>query len=178
MRCSPGPRTTTPATRLPARPSTRRSARGTVASARRTTPAAGAVATGAVGVYYAFIQFAGFTIGKAVSQFAAPWNSYPGNNFDALVGGVQHHQRHQPVHLHRAVRQRRVAGPVGAGPDYLHPGWREQPGRRVALTAPATMLARSRRTSSQRSRSTRLGVSSRRRSPRTTTTLPTTAAPS
>ncbi|WP_244482099.1 porin, partial [Bradyrhizobium pachyrhizi] len=39
-------------------------------------------------VYYAFIQFAGFTMGKAVSQFAAPWNGYPGNNYDALVGGV------------------------------------------------------------------------------------------
>ncbi len=49
---------------------------------------AGAVAGGTVGVYYAFIQFAGFTIGKAVSQFAAPWTGYPGNNFDALVGGV------------------------------------------------------------------------------------------
>ncbi|KRP85945.1 MULTISPECIES: porin [Bradyrhizobium] len=48
----------------------------------------GNVAAGTVGVYYAFIQFAGFTMGKAVSQFAAPWNGYPGNNYDALVGGV------------------------------------------------------------------------------------------
>ena len=47
----------------------------------------GAVAGGTVGVYYAFIQFAGFTIGKAVSQFSAPWTNYPGNNFDGLVGG-------------------------------------------------------------------------------------------
>ncbi|MBR0896687.1 porin [Bradyrhizobium tropiciagri] len=47
----------------------------------------GAVAGGTVGVYYAFIQFAGFTIGKAVSQFSAPWANYPGNNFDGLVGG-------------------------------------------------------------------------------------------
>ena len=47
----------------------------------------GAVAGGAVGVYYAFIQFAGFTMGKAVSQFSAPWTNYPGNNFDGLVGG-------------------------------------------------------------------------------------------
>jgi len=38
-------------------------------------------------VYYAFIQFAGFTMGKAVSQFDAPWTNYPGNNFDGLVGG-------------------------------------------------------------------------------------------
>ena len=42
---------------------------------------------GALGVYYAFIQFAGFTMGKAVSQFDAPWNNYPANNFDSLVGG-------------------------------------------------------------------------------------------
>ncbi|WP_426436624.1 porin [Bradyrhizobium genosp. P] len=47
----------------------------------------GGVAGGGIGVYYAFIQFAGFTIGKAVSQFSAPWTNYPGNNFDGLVGG-------------------------------------------------------------------------------------------
>ena len=45
------------------------------------------IAGGSLGVYYAFIQFAGFTMGKAVSQFDAPWNNYPGNNFDQLVGG-------------------------------------------------------------------------------------------
>jgi Porin subfamily len=48
---------------------------------------AGAVAAGTLGVYYAFIQFAGFTMGKAVSPFSAPWANYPGNNFDGLVGG-------------------------------------------------------------------------------------------
>ena len=48
---------------------------------------AGGVAGGTVGVYFAFIQFAGFTIGKAVSQFSAPWTNYPANNFDGLVGG-------------------------------------------------------------------------------------------
>ncbi|MBS0530005.1 MAG: porin, partial [Proteobacteria bacterium] len=48
----------------------------------------GGVAGGALGVYYAFIQFAGFTMGKAVSQFSAPWSAYPGNTtFDGLVGG-------------------------------------------------------------------------------------------
>ncbi len=36
----------------------------------------GQVAGGALGVYYAFIQFAGFTMGKAVSQFSAPWTNY------------------------------------------------------------------------------------------------------
>jgi hypothetical protein len=45
------------------------------------------IAGGSLGVYYAFIQFAGFTIGKAVSQFDTPWTNYPGNNFDGLWGG-------------------------------------------------------------------------------------------
>ncbi|RXG84005.1 porin [Bradyrhizobium zhanjiangense] len=45
------------------------------------------IAAGSLGVYYAFIQFAGFTMGKAVSQFSSPWVNYPGNNFDALPGG-------------------------------------------------------------------------------------------
>jgi hypothetical protein len=48
---------------------------------------AGNVAYGTVGVYFAFIQFAGFTIGKAISQFSMPWVNYPANNFDGLVGG-------------------------------------------------------------------------------------------
>src|SRR4051794_28134935 len=48
---------------------------------------AGAVANGTVGIYYAFIQYAGFTIGKAISTFSAPWTNYPGNNYDGLVGG-------------------------------------------------------------------------------------------
>src|ERR1700761_1659927 len=45
------------------------------------------IAGGSLGVFYAFIQFAGFTMGKAVSQFDAPWTNYPGNNFDGLTGG-------------------------------------------------------------------------------------------
>ncbi len=47
----------------------------------------GSVAGGSLGMYYAFIQFAGFTMGKAISQFSAPWTAYPANNFDGLVGG-------------------------------------------------------------------------------------------
>jgi len=61
---------------------------GTVAPASAPQNAnPGAVAGGSLGVYYAFIQFAGFTMGKAVSQFSAPWVNYPGNNFDGLPGG-------------------------------------------------------------------------------------------
>ncbi|WP_292611946.1 porin, partial [Nitrobacter sp. 62-13] len=48
----------------------------------------GAVSGGQLGVYYAFIQFAGFTVGRAASQFSTPWGNYLGNNiFDGLVGG-------------------------------------------------------------------------------------------
>jgi hypothetical protein len=46
-----------------------------------------AVAGGSLGIYYAFIQFAGFTIGKSISQFSMPWTNYPANNFDGLAGG-------------------------------------------------------------------------------------------
>ncbi len=52
-----------------------------------TTYTGDGISGGTLGVYYAFIQFAGFTMGKAVSQFDAPWTNYPGNNFDGLVGG-------------------------------------------------------------------------------------------
>ncbi|OJU23950.1 MAG: porin [Nitrobacter sp. 62-13] len=48
----------------------------------------GAVSGGQLGVYFAFIQFAGFTMGKAVSQFSAPWTEFPGKNiYTGLVGG-------------------------------------------------------------------------------------------
>jgi hypothetical protein len=39
------------------------------------------------GIYFAFIQFAGFTFGKAQSQFDAPWGGTPGNNSSYLIGG-------------------------------------------------------------------------------------------
>ena len=48
---------------------------------------AGVAGSDTIGVYYAFIQFAGFTMGKAISEFSAPWVNYPGNIFDGLVGG-------------------------------------------------------------------------------------------
>ncbi|MBR1190384.1 porin [Bradyrhizobium sp. AUGA SZCCT0160] len=50
-------------------------------------PSDGGIAGGSLGVYHAFIQFAGFTMGKTISQFDAPWVNYPANNFDGLVGG-------------------------------------------------------------------------------------------
>jgi hypothetical protein len=50
-------------------------------------PSDGGIAGGSVSVNYAFIQFAGFTMGRTISAFDAPWVNYPGNNFDGLVGG-------------------------------------------------------------------------------------------
>ncbi|WBU28600.1 porin [Rhodopseudomonas palustris] len=47
-------------------------------------PIAGSDTTG---VYFAFIQFAGFTFGKAVSQFDTPWSGSPGNITSNLLGG-------------------------------------------------------------------------------------------
>jgi Porin subfamily len=60
---------------------------GTTSGGAPYNASSGASTFGAVGVYNAFMQFAGFTIGKAISQFSAPWTNYPGNNFDGLVGG-------------------------------------------------------------------------------------------
>jgi hypothetical protein len=61
---------------------------GTTGVGQANNGSSGLVAAGAVGVYYAFIQFAGFTMGKAISPFSAPgFVNYPGNNFDGLVGG-------------------------------------------------------------------------------------------
>jgi hypothetical protein len=50
-------------------------------------PSDGGTSGGSLGVYHAFIQFAGFTMGKTTSAFDAFWTNYPGNNFDGLVGG-------------------------------------------------------------------------------------------
>jgi hypothetical protein len=61
---------------------------GTTAGSAANNANSGAVAGATVGVYHAFIQFAGFTIGKTISPFSAPWVNYPaGNSFDGLVGG-------------------------------------------------------------------------------------------
>jgi hypothetical protein len=42
---------------------------------------------GYVAVEYLFIQFAGFTFGKASSAYATPWNGFPGNINSSLLGG-------------------------------------------------------------------------------------------
>jgi hypothetical protein len=52
--------------------------------------AAGGIGGANLGVYHAFIQFAGFTFGRTVSIFDTPWQSYPAGGPDTLPGGSNH----------------------------------------------------------------------------------------
>lgn len=52
-----------------------------------TTSVGSAVAGGALQMFNIFIQFAGFTFGKATSQFSTPWAEYPANNIELPGGG-------------------------------------------------------------------------------------------
>ncbi|MET3908253.1 hypothetical protein ABID59_002599 [Bradyrhizobium sp. S3.3.6] len=53
-------------------------------------PATFAAGGATLGLYHAFIQFAGFTMGRTVSIFDAPWNSYPAGGPDTIPGGSNH----------------------------------------------------------------------------------------
>lgn len=46
-----------------------------------------AISGGSLAVWNAFIQFAGFTFGKATSQFSTPWSEYPANIFELPGSG-------------------------------------------------------------------------------------------
>jgi Porin subfamily len=50
----------------------------------------GGTGTTSQGIYQAFIQFAGFTIGRAYSIFDAPWQGYPAGGPDTLPGASNH----------------------------------------------------------------------------------------
>ncbi|MDE5443831.1 porin [Bradyrhizobium sp. CSA207] len=52
--------------------------------------AAGVSGSASLGLYHAFIQFAGFTFGRTVSIFDTPWQSYPAGGPDTLPGGSNH----------------------------------------------------------------------------------------
>ncbi len=43
--------------------------------------------TAGLGIYHAFIQFAGFTFGRTTSDFDTPWKSYPAGGPDTIPGG-------------------------------------------------------------------------------------------
>src|SRR5450432_2173917 len=47
----------------------------------------GTIGGASLGLYHAFIQFAGFTFGLMVPIFVAPWQSYPAGGPDTLPGG-------------------------------------------------------------------------------------------
>jgi len=84
---------------------------------------------GTLGVYFAFIQFAGFTIGKAISQFSMPWVKLPGEQLRRSRRRWRHRHRCQPVHLHLGLRRRQYVRSVGAGSGRLSCGGQQQPRR-------------------------------------------------
>jgi Porin subfamily len=43
-----------------------------------------------LGLYHAFVQFAGFTFGRTYSIFDTPWQSYPAGGPDTIPGGSNH----------------------------------------------------------------------------------------
>ena len=51
---------------------------------------------GSLGLYHAFIQFAGFTFGRTVSIFDAPWTELSGWRSRYASGRQQQRDRHQP----------------------------------------------------------------------------------
>jgi hypothetical protein len=53
-------------------------------------PSAFAGGTAGLGLYHAFIQFAGFTFGRTYSIFDTPWQSYPAGGPDTIPGGSNH----------------------------------------------------------------------------------------
>ncbi|TYL70686.1 porin [Bradyrhizobium cytisi] len=63
---------------------------GSSPSAYDSTGTNATVGGGQLGIYHAFIQFAGFTFGRTVSIFDAPWQSYPAGGPDTLPGGSNH----------------------------------------------------------------------------------------
>jgi hypothetical protein len=48
------------------------------------------VGSAGLGMYHAFIQFAGFTFGRTYSIFDTPWQSYPAGGPDTIPGGSNH----------------------------------------------------------------------------------------
>ncbi|SFO27640.1 Porin subfamily protein [Bradyrhizobium sp. Ghvi] len=66
----------------------------TITGAQNTSAPTGGTSFGAggatLGLYHAFIQFAGFTMGRTVSIFDAPWQSYNSGGPDTIPGGSNH----------------------------------------------------------------------------------------
>ena len=63
---------------------------GTNGGATAYNSTTGTIGGASLGLYHAFIQFAGFTFGRTTSFFDAPWQSYPAGGPDTLPGGSNH----------------------------------------------------------------------------------------
>src|SRR5204862_1191351 len=63
---------------------------GTAGGATSYNSLTGTIGGASIGLYHAFIQFAGFTFGRTTSIFDAPWQSYPAGGPDTLPGGSNH----------------------------------------------------------------------------------------
>ena len=134
---------------------------------------------------YVFMQFAGFTFGKSASAYATPWHGYPGNNTSFLLGG---HDTVTGVNNIQYTAQfgNGVSATIGlddptvfnrtavSTEPRLNSACRQSPDVPGTGT-PTPMPACMRPTSSATSASTRPGVCSRFRPPRTKSTAPTTA---
>ncbi|WFU37938.1 porin [Bradyrhizobium sp. CB82] len=59
-------------------------------SVTNSNPSTISTGSASLGLYHAFIQFAGFTFGRTVSIFDAPWQSYPAGGPDTIPGGSNH----------------------------------------------------------------------------------------
>jgi len=157
---------------------------GALGAGQANNGTSGAVAAGTLGVYYAFIQFAGFTMGKAVSAFSAPWANYPGNNYDGLVGGGGTITGVNQFVYTGSATACRLRSALRIRLSTIRPATLTSPTPPSAATLvplvlvrsePAISRARLHRTSSPTCWLTRLGARSRHRSPCMTTTSVTTA---
>ncbi len=54
------------------------------------SPSSVSTSAASLALYHAFIQFAGFTFGRTVSIFDAPWQSYMAGGPDTIPGGSNH----------------------------------------------------------------------------------------
>ena len=115
-------------------------------------PSDGGIAGGFLGVFYTFLQFAGFTLGKAGSAVRRPLVQLSRRTTSTawLVAAVRYTGVNQLTYTGRA-RQRRVGRPGGTGPGRIHAGRPAEPdgrhggrhaGRRptASTTSPAHAL--------------------------------------
>ena len=146
MRCSPGPRAAYTANgATPA---------GTAYSGAAPVgnPSDGGIAGGSLGVYYAFIQFAGFTMGKTISAVRRALDQLSRQQLRRSRRRRRHVDWRQPVHLHRsssatACRRRsrrrirpRIARPTSGTPRVATAAAASSAARTASITSPVPGL--------------------------------------